>query len=311
METKEIDTKVIDFTRKYFEFDLGSDGFSIERYVDYSDKLESRTIEKILDSSCPWETYDVVLGELDAWSDPWDCQGEFFRELKEFCKSSELDYIHAQHVIIENFYWVYPEKYMNPIVDVDLWLSCGDMNYDYTFHNQLSYAKDMYGYSSELDKKAGLYFIAKSQGKLIALKDAIKKVYKGKISYRDIDDDFIRTSVMELENLTGTIAPIHVIVQMKLTDAIELKSILNSIPEDFQYYPLKVEGTPYGTVTVPKTAICGLGGYDASSLMGIELEKDIKIPVQFISNLCSAEWYYKMCVRPDADIFAHVDLKTA
>lgn len=311
METKEIDTKVIDFTRIYFKYDLGSDGFSLERYVDYSDKLDSKTLEKILDSSCPWETYDEILLELDEWADDWACQGEFFRSLKEFCEFKGLDYADAQQVVLDNFYWVYPEKYINPIVDVDLWLSCGDMNYDYTFHNQLSYAKDMYGYSAELNKKAGLYFIAKSQGKLTALKDTIKKVYKGKITYKDIDDDFIRTSVMELENLTGTIAPIQVIVQMKLTDAIKLKSVLNSIPEDYQYYPLKLGGTPYGTVTVPKTAICGLGSYDASSLMGIELEKDIKIPVQFISNLCSAEWYFKMCVRPDADISAHVELKTA
>ena len=303
-----MENKVIEFTRDYFKYDLRSDGFGLERYVDYNDEFPKRAISEILESENPLETYDEQVFEWDTCSEDWSYQNDFWKELEEFCESNGFDFDEAKDVVYSNFYWCYPDTFLNPTVDISLRINCGDMNYDYACHNQLSYAKDMYHFGSELDEKAGLYFLAKSQKKLTALKKAIKDVYNNKINASDIEDNFVRTSVEELENLTGTIAPLQIIVKMPLLDAINLQAKINSMPDEEQYYPGRIEGTPYGYVTIPKTAICGFNSYYASSLMGITLEKDVVIPVQFIINAGSADWYYDLCVRPDADLTAKVKI---
>lgn len=299
-----MENKVIEFTRNYFKYDLSSDGFGIERYVDYNDEFPQSAIDKILGSSHPTETYDDVVMEWDKWGEDWDYQDDFWKELEDFCENNGFDFDKAKDVVFGNFYWYYPDEFLNPTVDVSLQINCGDMNYDYTFHNQLNYAKDGY----ELDEKAGLYFLAKSQRKLTALKKAIKDVYNGKIEDSDIEDDFVRTSIEELENLTGCIAPLQIVVQMPLLDAINLQEKINSMTAKERYHPYRIEGTPYGYVSVPKTAICGFNSYDASSLMSIILEKDVTIPVQFIISASSADWYYQNCVKPNADITASVKI---
>lgn len=158
-----MENKVIEFTRNYFKYDLCSDGFGIERYVDYNDEFPQSAIDKILNSSCPIETYDNTVIEWDEWSEDWSYQNDFWKELEEFCESNGFDFDKAKDVVYGNFYWCYPDKFLNPIVDISLKINCGDMNYDYTCHNQLSYAKGMYHFGSELDETAGLYFLAKSQ----------------------------------------------------------------------------------------------------------------------------------------------------
>lgn len=300
--------KVIEFTRNYFKYDLCSDGFGLERYVDYNDEFPKSAISEILESKEPWEAYDEQIFEWNTWSEDWSYQDEFWKELEEFCKTNGFDFDEAKGVVYDNFYWCYPDTFLNPIVDISLRINCGDMNFDYDCHNQLSYAKDYYDFGYNLDESAGLYFLAKSQRKLTVLKKAIKDVYNNKIKASDIEDNFVRTSVEELENLTGTIAPLQIIVKMPLLDAINLQAKINSMSDEEQYYPRKIEGTPYGYVTVPKTAICGFNSYYASSLMGITLEKDVVIPVQFIINAGSADWYYDLCVRPNVDLTAKVKI---
>lgn len=350
--TEEMSKKVIEFTQDYYKWSLrNNDKFCIERYVDYRDELSDSSIHEILNAKYPIEK----LNDIDCDCDDWYYEDEFFKELREFCEENEIDEDEARCEVEENFYWAYPDNFLNPTINTVLTLNLGDMNYDFTKHNILNYASN-YGYCEGLENVSGLYWLAKQQGHLGELQKAIKfqspKVYESTRELhnllweysrkllknyhpdmttindiqshittwdwflkRDGEDDstirkltvemckkydiptfhyeqssFTKSCIQELENQCCHMTALTFLVKMPLLDVIDIKEHINTMEnkDGFdKYNPQKTKRLPFGYITLGKQTQCGLvdPGCDSGSVIEIELEKDVKIPFQYIWNI--------------------------
>lgn len=371
--TDEISNKIIEFTQDYYHYSLrDNDKFCIERYVDYRDKFPESIIKKVLSSDTPRETFDEELCDLDCRCDDWYYENEFFDKLSTFCEENEIDEDEARNVVYENFNWCYPDSFINPMVSTMWIINHGDMNYDYTLHNVLNYAAN-YGYCNGLEKEAGLWWLAKQQGKLTELKQAIKgispryyfnseelisklrnKVFKLESAHyscfsyeyaqlekcrkftkkldllewflnRDGKDDefvygqlveicnalevsifryersnFTSSCITELENCSHNIAALQFMVKMPLQDIITIMEKVNQMNNDkdnFDEYRPAESKKDYGYITLDKSTMCGLfePWGDGGSLMEIELEKDVKLPLKFLRRIITNDGYQECC----------------
>lgn len=363
--TERMSEKVVEFTQDYYKLSLRDDDkFCIERYVDYSDKFPENDIQKILSSDNPLETFDEIVMDWNIKCDDWQYEDNFWGDLENFCYESNIDAEEAHCIVMENFYWAYPDSFLNPIVNTVWTVQCGDLNHDFVLHNVLNYDKDVYTDSSKgLLKEAGLHWLAKQQGYLDELQTAIKgkskKIYftssqlieklrkkverrkNGRyyqkylydremlaceritnrlnfvewIKNRDGEEDlyvcsqledlckecdislfhyewskFTRSCVTELENCTSHMNALTFLVKMPLQTAIEIKEKINVMEKSKgfdKYNPLNTKGIPYGYIVLGKNTNVGL--YDSyqggGSVLEIELEKDVKLPLQFLWNI--------------------------
>ena len=282
---------VVQYTKDYYKCSLTDDGFTIERYVDYRDEFPESIIEKVLNSSHPMEKYTELTAEMDYQCDDWMYEEDFKDGLRTFCEGNGIDFDEAEQFVYENFYWCYPEDFLNPSFRAVLQIDCGDGNYDFSLHNVLNYARND-GYCKGLEKEAGLNWLAKQQGRLALLEKAIRDIEKdGDYSKaKSSESRFVSSSVKELENLISPLGSLNFLVEMHLLDAIKILDSLHTHIDnkDFnEYCPQAVKGVPYGYITLSKETVCGL--YDScnggGSLMEIELEKDVKIPLQFVNSI--------------------------
>lgn len=283
--TNETKDKVIQYTREYYKYSLMSDGTTIERYVDYRDKFPTSLIEKILRSDNPEECFFEETNNMDFYADDWSYEDEFFAGLEAFCVANTIDIDEAREVVRDNFYWSYPDSFLNPEFNAVIQIDTGDGNYDFTYHNILNYAKN-YGYCDGLEKTAGLHWLAKQQGRLRLLKSEIKKAdsYSG----GNCESPFVSSSITELENLCTNMGAVTFLVKMRLQDAIRILQAKIDHKGDFdEYNPLETKGCPFGYITLSSDTETGI--YDSwqggGSLMEIKLEKDVKLPIHLIYSL--------------------------
>ena len=282
---------IVQYTKDYYKYSLTDDGFTIERYVDYRDEFPESVIAEVLNSSSPIEKYFELVYEMENDCDDWCYEDEFKNELRTFCENNGIDSDEAKQFVYDNFQWCYPADFLNPSFRAVVQIDCGDGNYDFSLHNVLNYARND-GYSKGLEKEAGLHWLAKQQGRLALLKKAIRDIKKDD-DYSKADSSesrFVSSSVKELENLICPLGSLNFLVEMHLLDAVKiLDSLYTHINnKDFnEYHPQDVKGAPFGYITLSKETVCGL--YDScnggGSLMEIELEKDVKIPLQFVNSI--------------------------
>lgn len=279
--------KVRDFTRDYFRWDLvdkdDEENNYLERYVDYRDEFPKGTIKDILESDHPREALYETSFEWDCQSDDWCYQDEFWSKLSEFCEENAIDEYEARDYIYETFDWTYPASFLNPTFNAVVIINNGDMNYDFTKHNILNYAGN-YGYCDGLEETAGLYWLAKQQRKLTPLKKAIDRTEE------KTGNHFVDSCITELEEATCHMTALTFLVQMDLNTAIDIiekqrEALKNKVYNE--YHPNKTKGAPLGYITLSKDTTCGLfdtwnGG---GSLMEIELERDVKLPLHLIDRI--------------------------
>lgn len=279
--------KIKKFTRDYFRWCLqdrdDEDNNTLERYVDYRDEFPKNKIEEILKADNPRDCLADLTCEWDLSCDDWCYQDEFWKALEKFCEENSIGEYEANDYIHETFYWTYPESFLNPTFNAVVIINNGDMNYDFTKHNILNYAGD-YGYCDGLEKTAGLYFLAKQQRRLTLLKKAINYPEK------KTDNRFVDSCITELEEATCHMCALTFLVQMNLNTAINIiekqkEALKNKVYNE--YHPNEVKGAPLGYITLGKDTSCGLfdtwnGG---GSLLEIELEKDVKLPLHLIDRI--------------------------
>lgn len=240
---------VIDFVRDYYHYSLCQDGYDIEAYVDYRDRLELSTIREVLEADNPsdylWETTH------DWLCDYWSYETDFWKKLEDFCNDKGIDIILAQDCVYENFYWEYPESFINPQVPITIMIDNGDGNYEFTQHNILNWYSRYYEPDINI---SGLGWLARQQRELTNLKKAIKG--------GEPKSKFVQSCVDELRNLTSEIGALTFFCSMSLQEAIAIK-----------------EGR-YDSITLPAGVEAGLidrfnGG---GSLLGLEIQKQVVIP---------------------------------
>lgn len=289
--TKETEDKIINFTRGYYKYALSEDGFGIERYVDYRDEFPQSEIRKILNSDNPQETFCSITDDWELSCDDWYYEDDFWQQFKDFCNENGIsDEENPNDVVRGNFYWHYPDSFLNPTFKAVIRINTGDGNYDYTLHNVLNYASD-YGYKQNsrggLDKKAGLYWLAKQQRRLGLLQKEITK--SDHYSNGDCKESkFVSSCITELVNLPSYMGALTFLVEMNLQDAIKILQTLKDNEKNYSWYnPQDTKDCPFGYVTLDKSTECGL--YDrwngSGSVLEIELERDVKIPLHFITSI--------------------------
>lgn len=283
--TKDEVNKIVQYTKEYYKYSLQNDRYTIERYVDYSDKFPEEAISRILRADNPRDCFYNTIDEWDINCDDWLYETEFFDGLAKLCKENDIDEDEARDVVFENFQWTYPEDFLNPEFNAVIQLDTGDGNYDFTMHNILNYAKN-YGSCDGLEKIAGLHWLAKQQGRLGLLK---REINSSRYSDEKCSESpFVESSITELENLCTNMSAVTFLVKMHLMDAINiLQKIRENIDNFNPYQPLDTSGCPFGYIVLSKDTVTGL--YDSwqgsGSLMEINLEKDVKIPIHLINSI--------------------------
>lgn len=209
----------------------------------------------------------------------------------EICKEFEKIYPdefanyedEIRELIREIIYAYVDSEDLNQEVDVVITLDVGDMNYDFSCNNTFN---EWSGYDNELNNLSPIVWVARNQKKLTELKKAIKNndFERGKKF-----SEFTKSCIRELENQFHCMSCMSFLVRMGLNDYIKLQGMIRrqdklneTIDGAKYYYDLRPDSGEY--IVMGKDVECGLfnpwiGG---GSLLEIELEKDIKIPMKAI-----------------------------
>ena len=255
-------------------FRTNDDG-GIEVYCDYRDELCDATIKEIMKSDNPRQAFSETLWNFDdsyEWSHLFDTVK---RELKG---DDEELYLNNQtemsDFLYETYSFYYPEEHFNKSVKVNIMLDTGNMNYDFTCDNVLNWYGQ--GCGNEFDKNSSMLWLAKQQKKAGLLRDCVKKNIAS-------EDKFIKSAIQELKNHTNSMGTMTFLVKMDLFDLFKIHEAIAKEKEfNKSYYLDERKGTGY--IVLDKSTMCGLfnawsGG---GSVLEIECEKDIKIPIKCI-----------------------------
>ena len=281
-----MEESIFKFVRDYYC--LKGDEWFIERFVDYDEEFPKSKIKSILDAKNPREEMDCVEGEWTSSAD-WDYQDDFWKKFRTFCSERFFNLDEAKDIVYENFEFYYPKSFMNPQFDAVIRINAGDMNFDYTCHNVLNYARRE-GYSTNEDgglvEEAGLYWLAKQQGRLELLQRAIMES-DGYSDGQCEESKFVASAITSLVNLPTYMSALTFLVKMNLKDAINILQVQKDRKEFDQYHPQKTDGMPFGHLTLGKETTCLLfDEWDGSgSLETIELDKDVTIPIHYIQDI--------------------------
>lgn len=276
--------KIIELVKDYYRYSLKNED-CIERSVDYRDEFPKSAIEEILSSSNLQEKFDEIVTDWECRSDDWFYEDNFWSKLEDFCEENNFDFDKARDVVYDNFAWTYPDSFLNPTVDTVWIIDTGDGNYDFSLHNVLNWRGDKH-----LQELSGLYWLAKQQRKLTLLKKEIAK--SDKYSNGDCEKSkFVESSITELVNCCTHMAALTFLVRMPLKTAIELEEYRLKLLREkkFGRYSPQDCKEDLGYIILDKSTMCGL--YDdwngSGSLLEIELEKDVRLPIQFLDGIYS------------------------
>lgn len=259
------------------------DNGQIEIYADYRDEMSVKDAIEICTSDDP----EFALYEkLEEWyfEEEIRYRDDIKEKIKEYIES-EYDglSIESEEDAFDDAFneWIdvrYPvDHYLDQEFQVDIMLDTGDGNYDYTLN---SVYPCYYGrYEDRLEEKSSLLWLARQQG---YTKTQLWK------ALRDEDDKyegFLKSCRVEVENLPSHMATLTFLVTMTLRDLIKLNKGIKLQDRNGVFYDAKVK--PYcGYIVVDKDAMTGLfdpwaGG---GSVLEIELDKDVRIPIRFIRS---------------------------
>lgn len=286
-ETIERVRKVLE-EKHYLKNDRQPDGtYSIRIYTDYNDYLSKEAVKEMLWHNNPMEHLEDLL--LD-WA--YDYKHDY--ALPELEKSilAELDeddlFDELYEWLDEHIEYYYDTNDFNQTIRAYIMVDYGDKNYDFSRHNCLNIWGNLDDLC-ELNKTSGLYWLAKQQGKLGKLKDALKKIKSNddNSSYVVTEDKFVSSCIEELENQTSSMSALTFLVDIPLFDYLKIKEMISTEANyNKSYYANERIGTGY--IVLDKSVMCGLfntwGG--GGSMFDIELEKDVKLPIKYIFDIC-------------------------
>ena len=241
-----------------------------EIYADYRDNLEQHTIKKIFDSDNPGDAFYEVFDDSSMYA-TWDEQDELFRTIKEnFDDDDEEIYISdyedsVRDWIVQNVYYNFPyQHFLNQDVRVDIILDTGDGNFDFTENELFGCIYQEKGYRPE----SSVILLMKQQGYTEA--QIIRFIENEDFQ----DSKFLKSVYDECINTTTCMNALSFFVTMTLEECLDLHEALNSKEKAGKSIVIE-KGTP-----------CGL--YDpwggAGSILEIETEKDVVVPIEFVSS---------------------------
>lgn len=260
-----------------------------EIYADYRDHMDGSTAIKILNSPSPMDAFYETMNDwyLDA---EWSYRKEISDVVQEaLCHYDNgaypngLNFEEAEFLndwITENIYFNYPtDHYLKQSFYTTIMVDTGDGNYDYTLN---AHYPCYYGgrKGEAMDDKASLVWLAKQQG-----------YTKGQLRKALDDGDmanpngFLESCRVEMANMTSHMQVLTFLVKMDLETLIKINRLIQIRDENGHQYDATKYGN-YGHIALEKNTMCGLfdpwnGG---GSVLEIQLEKDINIPIKFIRS---------------------------
>lgn len=247
-------------------FDYNNDGYYVYNlYADsYDDGFDEKTIKKILNSENPKDKFYEMVTE--CYSDYIDeLYRKFVFEIEQKLEGLEYDYDFLLDYVYEKMVIRPPyDDFLDKIVCSNLVLDTGDGNLDFTCNNIGRY--DLDDIDDEIYDNSSIIWLAKQQG--YTKEDVINAIehsdYKNSRLLKSIDN--------EVQNTTTSMNALVFLISTtfgKILDYVDSEKDKNSF------------------CVVGKSTKCGLVDFwnGAGSLIEIELEKDVLIPVEYIDSL--------------------------
>ncbi|MDE7261786.1 MAG: hypothetical protein K2N78_06975 [Oscillospiraceae bacterium] len=276
--------------------------FLYEIFADYRDVMAAREAIEILQSDDPLCT---LYDRLNEWY--LDCQLCLSDELEgdvqeklaalypDGFTDEDEDEIHE--ILTEKVCFELPVKhFMSQSFRANIMVDTGDGNYDYTLN---SVYPCWYGdYKSRIDSKAGIVWLAKSQG--YTKTQLWKALREGDMAN---PKGFLESMRVEVANIASSMCTVTFLVEMTLEALLELNRLIRLQDRNGHFYD--ATRNPYcGYIILDKSTETGL--YDpwsgGGSCFEIELERDVRLPVKYIRSALpdggdghSVERVYGMC----------------
>ena len=261
--------------------------FTCEVYADYRDYAQDETIIKWCKADNP---RDAFYEDLFQWyqESGFECEDEAIATVKEHWTSKEFPYDEHQEFIED---WIrehvsveLPDKhYLNQKVCVDIIVDTGDENFDYV-------SNDMYPHyngriEDAIPEEASILWLARQQGyKKSQLKKAMRH---GEFS----GSELLKSLRAEVHNCSSHMNALTFFVEMTVEQLFDLQEAMkdnekNDHPLKKDEYKSVWERKGRRKIILGKDAVCGL--YDtwsgAGSILEIKLEKDVVLPMKYIST---------------------------
>lgn len=276
MNRKIVKEIMLDTLKGEYFHDEKNNCYYNEVYMDYNDYLEESTIKDILDAENSRDYfYDYISDAymeyisdlesealnkvIDAISEEYsnDCD-ELNEDYDYSIYNFEDDEEELRELLYDYFYVKIPyEHYLNQSVNADLIIDAGDGNYDFTLNNCWN---DEY----EVHEESSIFWLAKTQG------------YNREQLLRALNEEsyeknkFLTSIYEEVLNCTSSMNALTFFIKSTIGEMIDFKEGLDN----------------NGSITIDKNTNCGLVDFwcGAGGLLGIELEKNVDIPVKIIDS---------------------------
>lgn len=261
----------------------GFHNFYIEIFVDYGDATAfvENSLCKVLANDKPMEKFNEILNDMALEQELFYLYDDFEETIKKHLSDEEktlFDEVYNDEVIEyinSHVCWSYdPHDFLKEDVCVNIMIDSGNKNFDYALDNY-----DIVAEKGELPPESSLLWLAKQQKKLTVVKRELKKYFHGKDDYKldDIADNFAKSICSELINTNGGICN-----TLTFCVNITVEEIIKLVEEQKKDNP-----DPESFILLNKTVPCGLfnSNVGGGSVLGIEPETDIKIPVSLIGDI--------------------------
>jgi len=261
--------------------DKAPDGyFEYEIYADYRDYLTDKQIRELLEEKNPMDAfYEKIIDayEIRFMESIDDIIGRIICHIEY--DGFDFDKAQVESYIQDMIFAKYPyNHFLKQKVCVDIFVDTGDGNYDYTL-NCLPPCYYSY-YDGSFSDKASVVWLAKNQGvKKSELKKALTSANKEDLS------TFLKSVRAEVANASSHMNILTFLVEMTLEELLKLNELINL--QDVNGRKYDATERPYcGYIVIDKNTTTGLfdSWSGAGSLLEIELEKDVKLPIRFIAS---------------------------
>lgn len=253
-----VDLKALldEYMSKNYGYNKVDDSYEYEMYADYRDELSDSTILDALKSK---EPLFVLEDELySAYNYGVDYMDDLYEDFIKFLDKKNVDYDSDEVIdyLNEYVYFVPPfDHFFGQEVKCHLIVDTGDANYDFTLNpNDMTTEEEI----DDLSTKASIVWLAETQGYDIEqLKEALRGNYG--------DSKFLKSVYEEMINNIGSLSALTFLLRATVEDLLRVKE-----------ESLDVKVSP--------SVVCGF--FDvwngSGSLLGIELEKPVTIPNEYI-----------------------------
>lgn len=275
----------------YLEFDeyirqnYDVDKDNIIHILPYDDPIDEDYLSSLVNKDY-WQIEDTICDVNQRYDE--DVIDSFISNYES--SKGELDSItkiYLQEYFYDTFGCV-DNSINNSSVDVTIIVNYGDMNYDYTCHNQLNYYCGQYDDNLNI---SGLAFLTKYFRCFSLYKKQIAEHQKGK-PYVQCDNKLVDECIEELINLVSHIGALTFSTKLTIQEIIDLKRDISLLHEDDNYslyYPQKgnIKDKDCKHVLINKDSMTGLFDYiyGSGSLLNINLPDDVKLPIKYIHKI--------------------------